>query len=112
MFLFSQQTSLFLSSLPVTANETIIRTATVSSLPSLGAAAVRSVVHVAKSRCAFVNFADRAAAETAAQVWAGGFEVEGQRVNVKWGRSRPAKGKTAGPSTEVNTPEPATVVAS
>lgn len=48
-------------------------------------------------RCAFVNFTDRDSAEKAAQAWANGFEVDGEAVNVKWGRSRAAaKGKTVG----------------
>ncbi len=28
-------------------------------------------------------------AETAAQAWANGIEIDGERVSVKWGRSRP-----------------------
>jgi pre-mRNA-splicing factor RBM22/SLT11 len=43
---------------------------------------------VAKSRCAFVNFKDRETAETAAEAWANGFEIDEEVVNVKWGRSR------------------------
>jgi pre-mRNA-splicing factor RBM22/SLT11 len=41
-------------------------------------------------RCAFVNFKDRPSAELAAAAWASGFEIDGQTVGVKWGRSRPA----------------------
>lgn len=46
-------------------------------------------------RCAFVNFKDRSSAEYAAQAWASGLDVDGERVGVRWGRSRPggAKGK-------------------
>jgi pre-mRNA-splicing factor RBM22/SLT11 len=46
------------------------------------------VVHVEKTRCAFVNFQDRVSAETAAEAWANGLEIDGQVINVKWGRSR------------------------
>jgi len=44
------QTSLFLSSLPESVNEQSLRTAVVSSLPSIPPSSVKSVVHVAKSR--------------------------------------------------------------
>lgn len=84
-------TSLFLTSLPESANETSIRTAVFQSLPSLDKQKVKSVVHVAKSRCAFANFKDRDSAEIAAAAWAKGLEVDGQRVAVKWGRSKAAK---------------------
>ena len=68
-----------------------------SSLPTLPstpapASTIRSIVHVAKSRCAFVNFVDRAAAERAAEAWANGLEVDGVRVGVRWGRSRAKNG--------------------
>jgi pre-mRNA-splicing factor RBM22/SLT11 len=70
---------------------------------------IRSIVHVAKtrfvshslfrtilsehftSRCAFVNFKDRESAERAAEAWANGLDLDGERVDVRWGRSRPAK---------------------
>ncbi len=41
-------------------------------------------------RCAFVNFKDRAVAELAAAAWASGFEMDGQSLGVKWGRSKAA----------------------
>jgi len=85
-------TSLFLTSLPESATEQSIRTALVSSLPSVPPAQYKSVVHVAKNRCAFVNFTDRASAETAASAWAAGVEVDGAQASVKWGRSRPKAG--------------------
>ncbi|KAI0682444.1 pre-mRNA-splicing factor SLT11 [Cytidiella melzeri] len=89
-------TSIFLTTLPAAATETSIRTRVVQSLPGVDPSQLKSVVHVAKSRCAFVNFNDRASAELAAAAWASGFEVDGQNVGVKWGRSRPAaKVKTA-----------------
>lgn len=59
---------------------------------------LKSVVHVEKSRCAFVNFKERAKAETAAHAWANGFEIDGEVVTVKWGRSRPKQPPAAGPS--------------
>ncbi|KAL5511132.1 SLT11 [Sanghuangporus vaninii] len=95
-------TSLFLSSLPQSATEQAIRTQIVQTLPASAAPspstdanpanAIRSIVHVAKSRCAFVNFVNRNAAERAAEVWSAGLEIDGKRVNVKWGRSRPKAG--------------------
>jgi len=39
-------------------------------------------------RCAFINFKDRPSAERAAETWANGLDIEGERVGVKWGRSR------------------------
>jgi pre-mRNA-splicing factor RBM22/SLT11 len=84
-------TSLFLSSLSENATEASVRTAIVQSVPSLDPQKIKSVVHVAKSRCAFANFKDRESAELAAVAWAPGFAVDGQKVTVKWGRSRPAK---------------------
>lgn len=40
-------------------------------------------------------------AETAAQAWANGLEIDGERVTVKWGRSKPKPAaNVAGPSTE------------
>jgi pre-mRNA-splicing factor RBM22/SLT11 len=102
------QVSLFLTSLPASATEESVRTTVLTSLPSVQPTQLRSVVHVAKSklvllmqpvlcrrltrftyyRCAFVNFKDRATAEIASQAWASGLNVDGENVNVKWGRSR------------------------
>jgi len=96
--------SLFLTLLPASATEQSIRTRVVHSLPALDPSQIKSIVHVAKSKCAFVNFTDRFAAETAAQAWANGLDMEGERVSVKWGRSRAAK--TAGPSV---TPQPVSI---
>ncbi len=49
-----------------------------------------------------MNFTDRESAEKAAQAWANGFEVDGETVGVKWGRSRAAaKSKTANPAATV-----------
>ncbi|KAI0726652.1 pre-mRNA-splicing factor SLT11 [Fomitopsis betulina] len=94
--------SLFLTSLPPSATEQSVRTRTVQSLPSVDPAQIKSIVHVAKSRCAFVNFTDRVSAEVAAQAWANGFELDGATANVKWGRSKAAKTRvTTPPATEV-----------
>ncbi|KAG8738721.1 Pre-mRNA-splicing factor slt11 [Ceratobasidium sp. 414] len=83
-------TSLFITSLPATATEASVRTSLLSTIPFIPPAAVKSVVHVEKSRCAFVNFRERKDAEQAAEAWANGVEVDGTKVNVKWGRSRGA----------------------
>jgi len=45
-----------------------------------------------------VNFKDRETAETAAEAWANGFEIDEEVVNVKWGRSRT---KVIGSSTSI-----------
>ncbi|KIY43582.1 hypothetical protein FISHEDRAFT_53633 [Fistulina hepatica ATCC 64428] len=87
--------SLFLSSLPADATEVSIRTRVLHSIPAVPPAQLRSIVHVAKSRCAFVNFKDRASAEHAAQAWANGLDFDDTTAQVKWGRSRPAKGPAA-----------------
>jgi pre-mRNA-splicing factor RBM22/SLT11 len=104
------QTSIFLSSLSPDSTETSIRTRVIKSLSKIDPAQVRSIVHVAKSRfasrflvsqtaltfspqfyrCAFVNFKDRATAERAAEAWANGLDVDGERVSIRWGRSKAA----------------------
>ncbi|TFY65802.1 hypothetical protein EVG20_g5287 [Dentipellis fragilis] len=92
--------SLFLSSLPASATEETVRTRVLQSLPMIQPAQLRSVVYVAKSRCAFVNFKDRASAELAAQAWANGLDMDSERVGVRWGRSKNSTtGKNPGPST-------------
>ncbi|EJD02405.1 uncharacterized protein FOMMEDRAFT_109756 [Fomitiporia mediterranea MF3/22] len=93
-------TSLFLSSLPQNATEQSIRTHVVQTLPpsTNPATVIRSVVYVAKSRCAFVNFTSRAAAERAAEVWSNGLEIDGVMVGIKWGRSRAKPGASDGGS--------------
>ncbi|KAI0362372.1 pre-mRNA-splicing factor SLT11 [Trametes cingulata] len=89
-------TSLFLSSLPATSTEESIRTRVLKSLPAVQPSQLKSVVYVAKSRCAFVNWKDRATAELAAQAWANGLEIDGETVGVRWGRSKGASGSKAG----------------
>ncbi|PVG04009.1 hypothetical protein CPB86DRAFT_869351 [Serendipita vermifera] len=89
--------SLFLTPLPPTATEDSIRAKVVQALPFLSPSDIRSIVHVSKTKSAFVNFTSRNAAERAAQAWAGGLDWDGNIVGVKWGRS---KNKQAGqPST-------------
>jgi len=83
--------SLFLTLLPPSTTEDSLRTVVIKSLPIIDPANIRSIVHVAKSRCAFVNFKDRASAERAAEVWALGLDIGNQRASVKWGRSKAAK---------------------
>ncbi|KAH8116837.1 pre-mRNA-splicing factor SLT11 [Phellopilus nigrolimitatus] len=90
-------TSLFLSSLPADASEQSVRTRAAQTLAGAAPAQIRSVVHVAKSRCAFVNFVDRPAAERAAEAWAAGLDFGGVRVSVKWGRSRAKAGAGGAP---------------
>jgi len=82
--------SIFLSSLPSTSTEQSVRTRVVQTLPSLEPSHIKSIVHVAKSRCAFVNFTDRPSAERAAEAWASGLEIDGEAVVVKWGRGKAA----------------------
>ncbi|KAF9075173.1 pre-mRNA-splicing factor SLT11 [Rhodocollybia butyracea] len=84
-------TSLFLSSLSANSTELSVRTQVLKTLPTVQPADIKSVVHVAKSRCAFVNFKERDTSELAAQAWANGLEIDGERVTVKWGRSKAAK---------------------
>ncbi|KAI6144810.1 hypothetical protein EDD17DRAFT_1781501 [Pisolithus thermaeus] len=88
--------SLFLSSLPASITEADIRTHVVNSLPHVPSSQLKSVVHVAKTRCAFINFKDRVSAERAAEAWANGLDIDGQRVSARWGRSR--KGVSKAPA--------------
>ncbi|KAF9569514.1 RNA binding motif protein 22 [Mortierella alpina] len=50
---------------------------------------IKSVVVVHKSKCAFVNFTTRAAAELAFEKAGGGINLQGQPLRVSWARSRP-----------------------
>ncbi|KAF8637386.1 hypothetical protein AX17_002883 [Amanita inopinata Kibby_2008] len=84
-------TSLFLSSLSPKSTELSIRTRVLQSLPSIEPTQLKSIVHVAKTRCAFVNFTERSAAETAAQAWANGLDIDDEYVTIRWGRGRAAK---------------------
>jgi len=90
-------TSIFLSSLSPESTELSIRTRVVQSLPTVDPTQLKSVVHVAKSRCAFINFKERSVAELAAQAWANGLEIDNERVSVKWGRSRASKLSSTAP---------------
>ncbi|KIY72035.1 pre-mRNA-splicing factor SLT11 [Cylindrobasidium torrendii FP15055 ss-10] len=88
-------TSLFLSSLSPESTEDSIRATVIRSLPSIDASHIRSIVHVAKTRCAFVNFKDRMSAETAAYAWSNGLEIDSATAAVKWGRSKKAVAPSA-----------------
>jgi len=103
-------TSLFLTLLPPSTTEASLRTVVVQSLGQIDPENIRSIVHVAKSRCAFVNFKDRVSAERAAELWALGLDIDGTRAGVKWGRSKAAKAGS-GPSASAATGSTATPVA-
>lgn len=83
--------SLFLSALAPTTTEDHIRTFFVQTTPNLRADEIKSVTMVPTSKCAFVNFQTREAAEAAAQRCAMRVELDDKEVRVSWGRSRPAK---------------------
>lgn len=85
------QTSLFLSALPPTITDAEIRTWFVTNVPSLQPHQIKSITLVQTSKCAFVNFRTRAAAEEAALRCAAKVEMGGKEVRIAWGRSRPAK---------------------
>ncbi|PWN20130.1 pre-mRNA-splicing factor SLT11 [Microstroma glucosiphilum] len=84
-------TSLFLSALPPTITDAEIRTWFVTNVPSLQPHQIKSITLVQTSKCAFVNFRTRAAAEEAAMRCAAKVEMGGKEVRIAWGRSRPAK---------------------
>ncbi|EPQ58723.1 hypothetical protein GLOTRDRAFT_36495 [Gloeophyllum trabeum ATCC 11539] len=86
-------TSLFISSLPVTATEQSIRTRRDFVSISLHCNSETATV----PRCAFVNFRDRPSAELAAQAWANGLDIEGERVSVRWGRSKNSAASSSKP---------------
>ncbi|GAA5859276.1 hypothetical protein JCM1840_003829 [Sporobolomyces johnsonii] len=83
-------TSLFLTSLPATATEDSIRHFFTASA-GVPATKLKSIVLVAASKVAFVNFVNRDAAELAAERSSVGVKVDGHPVKVQWGRSRPKK---------------------
>lgn len=60
-----------------------------------GGKALKSVVLVPTSRVAFVNFADREAAEAAAARSSVKVVLGGREAKVQWGRSRPKKAAPA-----------------
>jgi len=92
-------TSLFITPLPSTTTEQSLRTALLSSIPLIEPSLVKSIVHVEKNRCAFVNFKDRTTAEKAAEAWAAGVNVDGVKANVRWGRSKTSAAGSAQSST-------------
>lgn len=83
--------SLFLSSLPPTVTEDEIRTFFITSVPTLQPHQIKSITLVSASKCAFVNFTSRQAAEAAAERCSIKVELGGQQVRVSWGRSRKGK---------------------
>ena len=89
--------SLFLSSLASTTTEELVR----ASFASLGVDehAIRSVVVVPQSNCAFVNFRNRETAENAAQRSSVRMQVDGKEVSVRWGRSKLKPGASKAAST-------------
>ena len=48
-----------------------------------------------------MNFKDRESAERAAEAWANGIDIDGQRVSVKWGRGRNSAAKPTATPTPV-----------
>lgn len=82
-------TSLFLSALSPSTEESHIRTFFVQSVPGLRSDGIKSITMVPTSKCAFVNFTNRANAESAAVKCAFRMELDGTEVRVAWGRSRP-----------------------
>lgn len=87
-------TSLFLSALDPSTDEAHIRTFFVTSVPGLRSDNIKSITMVPTSKCAFVNFSHRKAAESAAERCAFKMELDGKEIRVAWGRSRP-KAKVA-----------------
>lgn len=82
-------TSLFLSALSPSTDESHIRTFFVQSVPGLQSDGIKSITMVPTSRCAFVNFTNRAGAESAAERCAFKMQLDGTEIRVAWGRSRP-----------------------
>lgn len=99
--------SLFLTGLEPTVEEGEIRTYFVTNVPSLTSEQIKSITVVPASRCAFINFRTRMAAELAAQRCAVSVELGGSEVKVQWGRSRPNKAKAKG-ATSSSTSTPST----
>lgn len=52
-------------------------------------------------RCAFINFKDRISAEHAAEAWANGLDMDGERLGIRWGRSKSTSAPT--PAVSVDT---------
>lgn len=92
--------SLFLSALPPTITDAEIRTWFVSNVSTLEPHQIKSITLVPTSKCAFVNFRTRHAAEEAALRCSAKMDLDGHQVKVSWGRSRPKKagGAAAAPA--------------
>ncbi|XP_053284336.1 pre-mRNA-splicing factor RBM22-like [Pleuronectes platessa] len=54
---------------------------------------IRTITIVQRQQCAFIQFATRQSAETAAEKSFNKLIINGRRLTVKWGRSQAAKGK-------------------
>uniref|UniRef100_A0A672RVX7 Pre-mRNA-splicing factor RBM22 n=1 Tax=Sinocyclocheilus grahami TaxID=75366 RepID=A0A672RVX7_SINGR len=54
---------------------------------------IRTITIVQRQQCAFIQFATRQGAETAAEKSFNKLIINGRRLNVKWGRSQAARGK-------------------
>ncbi|KND02811.1 uncharacterized protein SPPG_01892 [Spizellomyces punctatus DAOM BR117] len=71
---------------------------------------VKSIVVIQKSKCAFVNYATRAAAELAVDKSYNNLNIKGKVLRVQWGKARP-QGPKGDVQTEVGTvvptPQPA-----
>ncbi|RPA90312.1 hypothetical protein L873DRAFT_1782959 [Choiromyces venosus 120613-1] len=63
--------------------------------------AIKSIVCVHRSRCAFINFTARSAAESAASACQGKAVIAGCPLRVQWGRTRPLGNMDRGQSAAV-----------
>lgn len=79
-----------------------------TNVASLQPHQIKSITLVQTSRCAFVNFKTRHAAEEAALRCAAKVDMGGQQVRVAWGRSRPKKAGTGGGGVTAVTASPTT----
>ena len=78
-------TSLFLSNIESDITEISIR----QHFSQFGP--IKSISYSTKSRCAFVNYATRVAAENAAMQCAGETLLRGCPIKIQWGKTRPSK---------------------
>lgn len=71
---------------------------------------IRSITHIARQQCAFIQFTQRVAAELAAERTFNKLILGGRRMNIKWGRSQGRQGNpmntTTPPENEVLEPVP------
>ena len=88
--------SLFISSLPADTSEPSLRQFFLDLTPKLAADQIKSITLVPTSKCAFVNFRTRQAAELVAQQCSSKMLWGDQEVRLTWGRSRPKKSTDGG----------------